>query len=365
MYFKLEVNLNRLQITIREEQPVTFAIDDKGTTVQISQLNADERQSNPLVLKCRAMIQHEPSPELQDMFSRLANNQMPKSFKLSKEQQKQFRHIDASGKILEGHGVWLKLFPDTFQELSSRVRHDLSESINQSVKVLRWRMGMTSSHKPIHSSRGVSFSFDNECWRSLPDDTHAEIEGGPCPRISGRYHNEIQGLISSNQAEPLGHELFLEAWGLRNTAPRSALIIGMSAAEVGFKQCVGKLVPYAEWLANYAPTPPLNRMLSEYLPELPAKLNIEGRVLKPSHRIRKAISEGFEARNGSAHRGAQPPHWRDLKELLLCIRDLLYLLDYYCGFQWALDQIRDEIRQEMVTEFGLQATTPYSIIDLG
>jgi hypothetical protein len=139
----------------------------------------------------------------------------------------------------------------------------------------------------------------------------------------------------------------------------------MSAAEVGFKQCVGKLVPDAEWLANYAPTPPLNTMLSEYLPELPAKLNIEGRVLKPSHRIRKAISEGIEARNGSADRGAQPPHWSDLKKLLLCIRDLLYLLDYYCGFQWALDQIRDEIRQEMVTEFGLQATTPYSIIDLG
>jgi hypothetical protein len=49
----------------------------------------------------------------------------------------------------------------------------------------------------------------------------------------------------------------------------------------------------------------------------------------------------------------------------MLIRDLLYLLDFYCGCDWALNQIRDEIRQEMVTEFDLKSTKPFSVIELG
>ena len=65
--------------------------------------------------------------------------------------------------------------------------------------------------------------------------------------------SEMESLIKAVNNEPIGHELFLEAWELRKSNPRSALIIGMSAAEVGFKQCIGKLVRDAEWLATNAP----------------------------------------------------------------------------------------------------------------
>ena len=183
-------------------------------------------------------------------------------------------------------------------------------------------------------------------------------------KVSSRLHDEMEALMNAGNSEPLGHELFLEAWGLRSENPRSALIIGMSAAEVGFKQCIGKLVPEAEWLANNCPTPPLDRMLSTYLPLLPAKLRIEEHVLKPSGRIRSAIRKGIEARNRTAHVGSESPKAEFLEELLLSIRDLLYLLDFYCGFEWALEYIRDEVRQEMVKEFGLVTTNPWSTIDL-
>jgi hypothetical protein len=92
---------------------------------------------------------------------------------------------------------------------------------------------------------------------------------------------------------------------------------------------------------------------------------IEGQVLKPSKSIRRALTSGVIARNDSVHQGAEPPNRRDLKELLLSIRDLLYLLDFYCGYEWALEQIRDEIRQEMVNEFQLKITKPFSVVNLG
>jgi hypothetical protein len=67
-------------------------------------------------------------------------------------------------------------------------------------------------------------------------------------------------------------------------------------------------VPDAEWLANNVPTPPLDKLVSNYLPMLPAKLKIEGKVLKPSKRIRSAIRKGIEARNASVHAGTEPPN---------------------------------------------------------
>src|SRR5215213_2408455 len=256
------------------------------------------------------------------------------------------------------------LFPVQFQEFASAVHHRLVESIRLTARLIRWRWAIKTSHKPIHSTWGVSWSFDGQDWRRMPYTMSGDLEFDfPFP-VSAKAHNEMERLIKACENEPLGHELFLEAWELRSNNPRSELIIGMSAAEVGLKQCIGKLVPDAGWLANNVPTPPLDKLLSNYLPMLPAKLKIEGRVLKPSKMIRSAIRKGIEARNASVHIGTEPPKLPELKELLLAIRDLLYLLDFYCGFEWALDQIRDEVRQEMVNEFGLKTTKSFSVIEI-
>lgn len=77
----------------------------------------------------------------------------------------------------------------------------------------------------------------------------------------------------------------------------------MAAAEVGFKQCVGRLVPDAEWLANNVPSPPLHMMLSQYLPLLPSKLKVQGKVLRPPKRIITVLKQGAEARKqNNTHR---------------------------------------------------------------
>ena len=364
MYFKLEAILDSLPITLRDQQPLTFAIDDeKNTTIVIRPLTPDEKQQyKKEYLVCTVLTQEQPESETYAAFQRLANNLMPEGFELPKDQLP--KYIDEMGKTTKRHIVSLKLFPEPFQRFSLGVHHELSESIKKAVKIIRWRMALSVAHNPIVSSRGVSWSFDNNSWRPMPADYDAELELQVRPQVSSRVHGEIETLIRGNQNEPLGHELFLEAWGLRSSNPRSALIIGMSAVEVGLKQCIGKLVPNAEWLANNVPTPPLDKMLSHYLPQLPAKLSIEGRVFEPSKTIRRAVRKGIEARNLTVHVGGEPPKGRQLKELLLSIRDLLYLLDFYCGFEWALEYIRDEVRKEMVSEFGLKFTKPYSVIEL-
>jgi hypothetical protein len=45
----------------------------------------------------------------------------------------------------------------------------------------------------------------------------------------------LQDLITNRVNEPLGQELFCEAWEIRKTNPRSSLVIGIAAVETGFK----------------------------------------------------------------------------------------------------------------------------------
>jgi|GEM_PF-956267 len=361
MYFKLEVLLNKLVIGFDKQKPLIFDIGDKqGTSVTIRPPTPEEAQKyKGEFLTCTALTEEAPTSDVRKIFDRLLKRPLPDTFSA-------IEVIDLKG---QGRTRPAKKqassFPKPFKEFTLQVHHNLADAIRRTARIIRWRWSMNTQHEPIKSTLGVFWSFDNKSWLPLPRELY--LVGGSFEfyfQPSARMRSEMESLIRAGNNEPLGHELFLEAWELQKSNPRSALIIGMSAAEVGFKQCISKLVPEAEWLVTNAPTPPLEKMLSNYLPKLPAKLRIEGRVLKPSQTIRSAIRKGIEARNSSVHVGSNAPRWDDLEKLLLSIRDFLYLLDFYCGFEWALEYVRDEVRAEMVTEFGLKSTKPYSTIDL-
>ena len=61
--------------------------------------------------------------------------------------------------------------------------------------------------------------------------------------------------------------------------------------------CVASLVPLAQWLVENVPSPPVERLLNEFLPTLPAKQLINGKVLPPpaTHMstLKKAITRAF------------------------------------------------------------------------
>jgi hypothetical protein len=51
---------------------------------------------------------------------------------------------------------------------------------------------------------------------------------GPLPTLDV-MRNEVVELIKTGTEEPLGRQLFREAWSERVTRPRSALVIGVAA----------------------------------------------------------------------------------------------------------------------------------------
>jgi hypothetical protein len=286
---------------------------------------------------------------------------MPEGFKKPKMANSAFEqdgheYIDSEGRIKGTHMPPASLFPGCFQIFESQLLHRLTECIRQTVKIIRWRKAINSSHNPVRFTRGMSWSFDGQEWHGMPASISYRISLNLPPSCSPKLQDEIESLIRADADELLGHDLFLEAWQNKDTNPRSALIIGIAAAEVAFKQCVVKLVPDAEWLITECPSPPLTIMLSRYLPSLPVKLKIQGHVVRPPKTIRQALEDGIKARNKTTHAGVAPPNGEELEKVLLSVRDLLYLLDYYCGFSWAFGNIRPEVQEEMIKEFKLTTT---------
>jgi len=149
--------------------------------------------------------------------------------------------------------------------------------------------------------------------------------------LTDAIRDESQRLLDDNLAEPFAHELWREAWGLRLAHPRSALLIGVSALEVGIKHHIAKVVPDAEWLILELQSPPVHRLLNEYVPAV-HDLD-EGSLLTAEEKslLRKSI----ERRNRITHAGDQTVDEQMLDNALHLIRGLLRRLDALRGHTWA------------------------------
>jgi hypothetical protein len=154
-------------------------------------------------------------------------------------------------------------------------------------------------------------------------------------------------LLQSDSDEPLAHQLFREAWQQRRENPRSALVIGIVAAEAGVKRFIATAVPQSAWLIEETQSPPLIKIITNYLPMLFSPSE-DGYIWLMTKSAYRAIQRGVEARNKIVHTGSVPTDLEDvltrsvLEDLLNCVRDLLWLLDYYAGAVWAFERIHPE-----------------------
>jgi hypothetical protein len=152
--------------------------------------------------------------------------------------------------------------------------------------------------------------------------------------------DEIVRKVEAGAEEPLGRQLFHEAWSQIGINPRSALVIGVAAAEVGLKRLIGTLVPSAEWLVQEIQTPPVRKILRDFLPTLPVRAKWpDGRQIALPSKLINEVVNAFELRNKIVHVGAPPPSREELAKTLRAINDLLWICDVYLGELWAMKHV--------------------------
>ena len=81
--------------------------------------------------------------------------------------------------------------------------------------------------------------------------------------------DEIVRLVEEGKVEPVARQLFREAWALKDFESFKRTRHSMAAAELGVKDWIAALVPNAQWLAKEIPSPPLFKILRDYVPTLP------------------------------------------------------------------------------------------------
>jgi hypothetical protein len=322
-------------------QKVVLAISKPADGDMLNRLNADYQLT----------FEAEPSPKVRAMFESLAADRMPEGSKpgstvLEYENGSQsFSTVDAEGRITPGSASPVPLLPGAFEDFISRVAAVPGDQLSRGIKVLRWRANQPGGPEPL-TGKAFEWSIDQKTWRGLAGRMEGRISAQGAYRLAPKHKADVEEYVKAGLGEPVSHELLREAYAIADHNPRSGLVIGIAACEIGVKLCISNLVPDAAWLVENVPSPPVEKMLREYLPELPARNRINGKVLPPPGRILEVIKKGVNLRNQIIHKGATVKP-TTCEEVFEAVRDVLWLCDYYSGYAWALNYVSSDTRKEL------------------
>jgi hypothetical protein len=317
MFFQFSSEVTGLAGCLGKGDALEFCFDSpKVISVRLSKSYPDGlKPREPSDAVCTSTTQAEPSDA-----------------KIAAELKAGWKLPVVGGKVTEG---------DPTTEFIDSVFADLRALMLSTVTLFRWRQGIADGPPdPCHTLR-ERYSEDGEVWREVSMVRSIKIRFGLVVRSNPEddVSKKVVELATAGTEEPLGRQLFREAWSQKDSRPRSALVIGVAAAEVGFKKLVGSLAPQAQWLVDEVQTPALSKMLSKLLPTLPVKARFEGKSIRPPKALRLQLEKAVESRNKLVNAGEPPPKWDELEEMLRAVNDFLWICDVYQGHAWAAKHI--------------------------
>jgi hypothetical protein len=167
----------------------------------------------------------------------------------------------------------------------------------------------------------------------------------------------MRRLVDAGEHEPLHQSLFREAVSLLESNPRSALAIGATAAEVAVKTLVSRVAPQAAWLVQNLPSPPIVRILEEYMPLIlpPGSPGFAPKLIKE-------LKVAVLLRNELVH-GAQrvDPDPARISSAFGAFRDVVWLCDYFAGTPWAANRVSQGTRAAMSLPTTVDTSSGWSV----
>jgi hypothetical protein len=219
----------------------------------------------------------------------------------------------------------------------AKVSDELLGSISLVVGLARWRCDRPGPVS-LQSAGELEWSVDRSHW--LADPRQAPVvtaSFGPDLVVTPtRRADNIDDMIKKGASEPLHQSLLREAQSLQHDNPRSALAIGVAAAEIAVKALVSDSVPTAAWLVQNLPSPPIAKIMADYIPLLPnmPKVNERPATFPPS--LIKQVTTATNLRNELVHGKREGTDTERVAEALSAAEDVVWLTDYFQGQQWAI-----------------------------
>jgi hypothetical protein len=233
------------------------------------------------------------------------------------------------------------LQPDTIKIIDD-IFHHIRVVSQSTIVMLNWTHGLDGPPDPYGLSHAWYSGDGNKWFRySLVRKIVLLIEEATHSIYARDVKiDEIVRKVKAGTEEPLARQLFREAWSQIGTNPRSALVVGVSAAEIGLKRLIAALIPETDWLMEEIPTPPVGKVLRKFLPTLRVRAKrVDGGQIMPPQQLILQIEKAVKHRNGVVHAGKQPPARQELAVMLRAISDFLWMCDIYLGEHWAIQHI--------------------------
>jgi hypothetical protein len=300
MHFRLRYVMEGIRLELGKDETLKFPFGGKHAVVVTILRLVDEANPAGTKLVCDGVCEPNVEPSVQESF----------------------RQFSVGGPL-----------EATSRVLFDKILSDLYPYMQKVVSVLRWRYSlMDGPLKPFsHGTEG--YSFDGVDWRENPRRlaSMAILFGHPYPKaaVSEKVIQEVITLVKKDVDEPLERQLFREAWNLRGQYPKAGLVIGVAAAEIGFRHLIGPV----------GGRKPISTLLAKHWPGPPSKYRIKGKEIRPSASILKILKEGIRKRNAVVHEGSPAPNQDELRDVLYNIGQLLWIWDLYAGQMWALEHL--------------------------
>src|ERR1035441_5413489 len=150
----------------------------------------------------------------------------------------------------------------------------------------------------------------------------------PITGASAVDQSEVQRLIDAAATEPLAHQIVREAWQQRITNPRSAVVLGAAALEVGY---------FSRTPAG-APRNRQRRGASSVVARLQhlvrcsnARRPTDGVRLAFAASLLRSLDQLLSERNAIVHDGKDAPPGERVDDLLRAVRQALWVVDVLNG----------------------------------
>ncbi len=319
--------------------PVQFTIDRRSIiTVILSSPSAQELEKglNERNGVCSAIIDVSSSikKDIKAIFEDLANNRIPAGSQPIPENEKAFPGTT----FHPSYRIPLLILPGKFQDYVTQQKMELNKAIVQCVNTLRWWL-KAIPRKDRFSIRHFRFDLGDSEWRPIPSTMVVWIQKIGPVEVTEEIRQHIEYLVNNDQPEPFAHELLREAMIIQRHHPRSSLVMAVTAAETAIKQLIAKFVPDAAWLIQELPSPPVVRLIKEYLTQFSITVEEEKQKIDYPDDEVSILKKAVQMRNRIVHGRKTSITNETLREIFRAISNIFYRTDYYSGHQWSLEHI--------------------------
>ncbi len=230
-----------------------------------------------------------------------------------------------------------------------KVRSEHQIAADDAMSTLRWILIRPSGRRPVLSRVSAGYRREGEeGWRHFPIRPLAPLQRSlDMVPVTAAWLAAVETALVEDRAEPLAHELLREAEDAMSDSPRSATVTMMAALETGLKQqrrridasrAAGRLPPRVAQPGTFRPfSGHIDGDIGDLIRRV-GKLEPRRWVTIPEP-IADRLDQGRLSRNAIVHEGRPAPERAGLLKLRRAVQDVLYMLDYQAGEEWAKQYI--------------------------